>query len=150
MIFYQLPRSLEQDLAAAELTHRDWRYHMVVRQWMRQDIRDVNAPSNPPLVDLAKNFPAGSQPIHAPEQRIERGVYIFLNPFNWQRERRDFMLKYDELCDRHLYPGMSFVSPFPASTSHEQAANTTATGAMRMQGGQVGGLDRQNSVLSGA
>jgi len=80
-IFYTQPRDILQETAAAELYSRDWRWHKELRQWMMKD--------NPM-----------SQPTRLSE-RSERGVYIFFNPANWTRERREFLLNYDELDQRH-------------------------------------------------
>ncbi|PSK38132.1 hypothetical protein B9Z65_1323 [Elsinoe australis] len=80
-IFYQFTRDVMQENAAAELYSRDWRWHKELRQWMMKDA-------------------SMAQPIRVTE-RSERGVYIFFDAMNWRRERRDFLLQYDHLDQRH-------------------------------------------------
>ena len=95
-IFYQTPRDIAQELAAQELTAREWRWHKVLRQWLQKDTRESNTGSSLPLVDLAGGAPIGAQPVRVGE-RSERGVYIFFDATNWQRERREFVLDYEQL-----------------------------------------------------
>ncbi|KAF2226819.1 hypothetical protein BDZ85DRAFT_191553 [Elsinoe ampelina] len=80
-IFYQFTRDVMQEHAAAELYSRDWRWHKELRQWMMKDS-------------------SMAQPVRMTE-RSERGVYIFFDAMNWRRERRDFVLQYDHLDQRH-------------------------------------------------
>lgn len=65
-IFYQYPRDCLQEMAAAELYSRDWRWHKEIKRWMRKE----------------GNLPA-SIPINA---REERGVYIVFEVDEWQKE----------------------------------------------------------------
>ncbi|KAF1353840.1 hypothetical protein BDV97DRAFT_347535 [Delphinella strobiligena] len=80
-IFYQFTRDVLQEVAAGELYARDWRWHKQLRQWMMKD------------TSLA-------QPVRVSE-RSERGFYIFFDANNWRRERREFVLSYDDLDQRH-------------------------------------------------
>lgn len=66
-IFYQFPRDILQELAAAELYNRDWRWHINLRQWMMKD------PDLPGPIRLSP--------------KEERGWYIFFDVTNWRRER---------------------------------------------------------------
>lgn len=66
-IFYQYTKDVMQEMAAAELYTRDWRWHKELRQWMMKD----------------SNM---AQPIRISE-RSERGVYVFFDAANWRRER---------------------------------------------------------------
>lgn len=66
-IFYQYTRDVMQEIAAAELYTRDWRWHKELRQWMMKD-------------------GTMAQPIRITE-RSERGVYLFFDAINWRRER---------------------------------------------------------------
>ncbi|KAF1987410.1 hypothetical protein K402DRAFT_392680 [Aulographum hederae CBS 113979] len=80
-IFYQYPRDIMQEIAAQELYNRDWRWHKELRQWMMKE----------------QSFP---QPVKMnPVQ--ERGYYVFFDVLNWRRERREFVLTYDHLDQRH-------------------------------------------------
>ncbi|KAF2098796.1 hypothetical protein NA57DRAFT_39225 [Rhizodiscina lignyota] len=80
-IFYQYPRDIIQEYAAAELYGRDWRWHKVLKQWMMKDMQ-YGAP-------------------HQINSKQEKGYYIFFDVMNWRRERRDFLLHYDDLDQRH-------------------------------------------------
>lgn len=66
-IFYQFTRDVLQEMAAAELYSRDWRWHKELRQWMMKDA-------------------SMAQPLRITE-RSERGVYVFFDAMNWRRER---------------------------------------------------------------
>ncbi|KAK3068810.1 hypothetical protein LTS18_000517, partial [Coniosporium uncinatum] len=80
MIFYQWCRDIAQECAAQELYNRDWRWHIKFRQWMQKDM------SCPPPVTVGP--------------RQERGLYIFFDVTNWRRERKEFVLNYDDLDHR--------------------------------------------------
>ena len=66
-IFYQHPRDILQEIAAAELYNRDWRWHIKLQQWMMKD-PDLPAPMR-----------------LSPKE--ERGWYLFFDVTNWRRER---------------------------------------------------------------
>ena len=55
---------------------RNWRYHKKLRLWLTKDDMMV-----PQVLD----------------QYRERGYYIFFDIKQWQRERREFTLVYDDL-----------------------------------------------------
>ncbi|KAK5019401.1 transcriptional regulator [Cryomyces antarcticus] len=80
-VFYQYCGDILQEIAAGELYSRDWRWHKDLRQWMMKDA----------------NFPT---PIRVGDHS-ERGFYIFFDAMNWRRERREFVLNYDDLDQRH-------------------------------------------------
>ncbi|KAL8754163.1 MAG: hypothetical protein Q9184_005200 [Pyrenodesmia sp. 2 TL-2023] len=77
-IFYTQPRDLMQELAATELTGRNWRYHKELMMWLTKDTT------------------------YAEPQQLgdgtERGSYIFFNQRTWQRARSDFVLSYESLA----------------------------------------------------
>ncbi|KAI9693110.1 MAG: hypothetical protein M1822_005105 [Bathelium mastoideum] len=95
-IFYQYPRDILQENAAAELYNRDWRWHKKLQQWM--------------MKDLAFGAPISLGP------GLEKGWYLFFETTNWRRERREFVLDFSDLDDRHpgnqnpavRQPGLSF------------------------------------------
>ncbi|KAK1820121.1 transcriptional regulator [Friedmanniomyces endolithicus] len=109
-IFYQNPNDYRQELAAIELTARDWRWHKILRQWLQKDTREVSTGSLP-IVDLAPTLPVAAPTVRLGE-RTERGVYVFFDAMNWQRQRREFVLDYGELDHKHagvggqVVPGM--------------------------------------------
>ncbi|KAI9761092.1 MAG: 54S ribosomal protein L4 mitochondrial [Chaenotheca gracillima] len=82
-IFYAMPHDIMQEVVAAELTSRSWRYHKELKQWLTKD------PNYEP------------QRINANE---ERGFYVFFDPGTWQRQRREFLLHYDSLDARNVQP----------------------------------------------
>ncbi|MCJ1299565.1 hypothetical protein MMC08_002357 [Hypocenomyce scalaris] len=80
-MFYTMPRDVMQEVAAGELTNRNWRYHKDAKMWLT---KDVNYGDPTPISPGA-----------------ERGSYIFFDPYTWQRTRREFILRYDAL-DNHI------------------------------------------------
>ncbi|KAI9783163.1 MAG: hypothetical protein M1816_001485 [Peltula sp. TS41687] len=78
-IFYSMPRDILQELAAVELTNRMWRYHKHLKVWLTKD----------------NNF----EPVRVSATE-ERGLYIFFDINSWQRQRRELVLRYDDLEDR--------------------------------------------------
>ncbi|KAL9079673.1 MAG: hypothetical protein Q9157_001449 [Trypethelium eluteriae] len=95
-IFYQYPRDIIQENAAAELYNRDWRWHKKLQQWMMKDLQ-FGAP-----IQLGPG--------------VEKGWYLFWETATWRRERREFVLDFTDLDDRHTgnqnpaarQPGLSF------------------------------------------
>lgn len=57
-----------------------------------------------PIIDLTSGAPIAVQPVRVSE-RVERGVYVFFDVMNWRRERREFVLNYDELDQRFAMGG---------------------------------------------
>ncbi|MCJ1252549.1 hypothetical protein MMC24_000355 [Lignoscripta atroalba] len=90
-MFYTMPRDIMQEVAAIELTHRNWRYHKVLKVWLTKD---------PQFGDPA---PVSNE--------AERGRYVVFNEKLWQRESRDMILRWADLDDhiqiRHAGAGMS-------------------------------------------
>ncbi|KAI9756698.1 MAG: hypothetical protein M1815_003063 [Lichina confinis] len=78
-IFYSSPRDIMQELAAVELTNRMWRYHKELKQWLTKD--------------------EGSEPVRISSTE-ERGCYIIFDTVTWQRTRREFVLRYEDLEGR--------------------------------------------------
>ena len=99
-VFYQNPRSIEQEQAGIELHARFWRWHKVLRKWLQKDTREANSATTPLLVDLTNGAPM-EVPGTRTTQNTERAVFIFFEPTpHWRRERREFTLNYDELDHR--------------------------------------------------
>jgi CCR4-NOT transcription complex subunit 2 len=145
-IFFQMPRDINQELAATELSMRDWRWHKVIRRWLQKDTREANAGAQLPIIDLTNGAPIG-QPAVRVSDRCERGVYIFFDHENWRRERKEFTLHYDELHVNTLP-----TAP-PGVNGTGQAGGFSGMGGMSgMAGSHVGGpvnAERQNSMISG-
>ncbi|ODQ78304.1 hypothetical protein BABINDRAFT_162951 [Babjeviella inositovora NRRL Y-12698] len=72
-IFYTKPKDLLQEMAARELIARNWRYHKDLQVW------------------LTKSSDSEPVPING---GCERGVYIFFDPHNWMKIKKEFMLFY--------------------------------------------------------
>lgn len=65
-IFYSCPRDIKQQMAAAELNNRNWRWHKKMQMWLTKD--DVMVPQS-------------LGPTH------ERGYYVVWDTANWRKER---------------------------------------------------------------
>ena len=78
-IFYTMVRDVMQEVAAIELTNRNWRYHKVHMIWLTKD---------PQFGDPT--------PI---SNEAERGRYVVFNEKLWQRESRDMILRWADLDD---------------------------------------------------
>lgn len=180
-IFYQNPRDLLQEQAAQELTARDWRWHKVLRQWLQKDAH--SGASNPnsaggsagggagaaggagggnsslPILDLTNGAPVGVPPQRV-SQGVERGVYVFFDVMNWRRERREFVLAYDELDHRFTTAmGMIGAAGGPAGGGGGGGAGTAmgmgvgagmSVGMGMGMGGPVMPPVRDVGVMSGA
>lgn len=72
-IFYTRPRDVLQELSARELMNRNWRFHKGLSLWLTKD--------------------QSVEPIQQDAQS-ERGVYIFFDPHNWERVKKEFILQY--------------------------------------------------------
>lgn len=77
-IFYTMPRSELQLAAADELYRRQWRYHKELRLWLTKD-------------------PESQQPPTARTPRGEQGVFIFFDPGQWQKIKKEFLVVYELL-----------------------------------------------------
>lgn len=75
-IFYTKPRDTLQEYAARELVARNWRYHRDIQVWLTKD-------SNVEPVLISPD--------------VERGVYVFFDPLNWEKIRKEFVLHYSSV-----------------------------------------------------
>ncbi|KAL3417303.1 NOT2/NOT3/NOT5 family protein [Phlyctema vagabunda] len=75
-MFYSNPNDVQQILAAQELNNRNWRFHKKLGLWLTKDVE------------------MQPQPLTSD---AERGYYIFFDTKLWQRERREYTLKYSDL-----------------------------------------------------
>ncbi|EGV61533.1 transcriptional regulator [Yamadazyma tenuis] len=75
-IFYMKPRDTLQEYAARELVARNWRYHKEIQVWLTKD-------SNVEPVLIS--------------QDVEKGVYIFFDPHNWEKIKKEFVLHYSSV-----------------------------------------------------
>ncbi|KAK4629685.1 General negative regulator of transcription subunit 2 [Fulvia fulva] len=99
-IFYFEVRDVKQELAAIELANREWRYHKVIRQWIKQDCGPAGLAGG---FDHTNGAPGGILPVRLSE-KVERGIYLFFNNDRWSRERKEFTLDYDCLWDQRIGP----------------------------------------------
>ncbi|ODQ67009.1 hypothetical protein NADFUDRAFT_49460 [Nadsonia fulvescens var. elongata DSM 6958] len=76
-LFYTLSRDQMQELAAVELTNRNWRYHKELQLWLTKD----------PM----------SEPIQQNPQ-AEVGVYIFFDPKSWSKVKKEYVLNYHAIA----------------------------------------------------
>ncbi|KAK3379914.1 hypothetical protein B0T24DRAFT_613451 [Lasiosphaeria ovina] len=84
-IFYSCPGDVKQQMAAVELTNRNWRWHKKIQVWLTKDDMMV---------------PQALGPTH------ERGYYVIWDTANWRKERRELTLHY---ADLDTNPGASQV-----------------------------------------
>ncbi|KAF4513481.1 hypothetical protein G6O67_000748 [Ophiocordyceps sinensis] len=75
-IFYSCPLDVKQQMAAAELHTRNWRWHKKLQVWLTKDDHMT---------------PQILSPSH------ERGYYIVWDAGNWRKDRREFTLHYHDL-----------------------------------------------------
>lgn len=75
-IFYMRPRDTLQEYAARELVARNWRYHKDIQVWLTKDSN-----IEPVLIG----------------QDVEKGVYIFFDPHNWEKIKKEFVLHYSSV-----------------------------------------------------
>lgn len=75
-IFYMKPRDILQEYAARELVSRNWRYHKDVQVWLTKD-NSVE----PVLIG----------------QNVEKGFYIFFDPYHWEKIKKEFILHYSSI-----------------------------------------------------
>lgn len=151
-IFYTMPRDVMQELAAQELSIREWRWHKVLRQWLQKDTRETNSSSALPIMDHTNGAPIGIPPQRLTDH-TESGVYIFFDHLAWRRERRNFQLDYDQLDSRQggqvNGAAINAMSGAGSGTfSAPPGMGMSGSGAVASQG--VAGIERQNSVISGA
>ncbi|KAJ3732378.1 NOT2 family protein [Lentinula guzmanii] len=96
-MFYSSPRDALQEIAAQDLWNRNWRFHKELRLWLTKD--NTSTPSS--------KVPGG-----------ESGQYIYWDPENWTKERKDFTVIYTELEEKShpaFMPGTALI-PAPQST----------------------------------
>jgi len=75
-IFYTRTKDVLQELSARELINRNWRYHKELQVWLTKD--------------------SNTEPIQQSPQS-ERGLYIFFDPHNWEKVRKEFILYYQSI-----------------------------------------------------
>lgn len=136
-----------QEIAAVELTVRDWRYHTVLRQWLQKDSRENNATASAlSIVDLTNGAPVNQDPVRL-SQHTEKGIYIFFDAMNWRRERREFVLDWEQLDDRGIGGAAAGGAGAAAAAGAGGAPNVSMVGGAR---GAAPGLEqRMPSAMSG-
>ncbi|KAK4165896.1 CobW/HypB/UreG, nucleotide-binding domain-containing protein [Cladorrhinum sp. PSN259] len=77
-IFYSCPGDAQQQLAAAELINRNWRWHKKLKMWLTKS--ELVAP---------QSLGPG----------VERGYYVIWDKNTWRREQREFTLNYADLLN---------------------------------------------------
>lgn len=78
-IFYSTPRDALQEVAAAELYARNWRYHKGLHLWLTKD----------PNMEPLQKTPT-----------YERGTYVFFDPGSWDKVSKNFVLMYEMLEEK--------------------------------------------------
>ncbi|KXS18309.1 hypothetical protein M427DRAFT_53705 [Gonapodya prolifera JEL478] len=127
--FYAMPRDAMAEAAAQELHARSWRFHKESRVWLARDA-DAAQPGG------AQQRPPGVGPGGA---AVDKAAYWIWELAKWERERRDMVVRYEDLEDRSNGVG----APAGAGMGLAGAAGIAGM-AMGMPGG--GGM----SMLPGA
>ncbi|KAG0643588.1 hypothetical protein HOY80DRAFT_944955 [Tuber brumale] len=83
-IFYTMPRDIMQEVVAAELSSRNWRYHTALKLWLTKD---------------------NASDIRQISENAEKGIYVFFDPNAWERVRKEYVLDYTFL-DHRAAPGI--------------------------------------------
>jgi len=78
-IFYTMPKEAIQEAAAQELYNRNWRYHKQLRIWLAKELGSE---------DVVKGL------------GCERGLYLYFDPINWEKKKREFIIYYEQLEER--------------------------------------------------
>lgn len=122
-IFYALPKDLLQEAAAQELFNRDWRYHKELKLWVTKE------PGTEPITKSAA---------------FERSTFVFFDPTTWKKMKREFVLVYEALEDRHtsMQSDQTRTSEF---NSHPPTLNDLTSGMSNLEI-----LPRPTSVNSNA
>ncbi|KAI8828232.1 hypothetical protein BJ741DRAFT_513376, partial [Chytriomyces cf. hyalinus JEL632] len=79
MAFYAFPRDRVQEAAAQELHSRGWRFHKDIKVWLCKEEQTVSI----------------SEIVHG-----DRGVFVFFDPANWQRVKKEWVVVGDVLEER--------------------------------------------------
>jgi CCR4-NOT transcription complex subunit 2 len=115
-MFYAMPRDSMQELAAAELYARNWRFHKDLRLWLTKD-------NSPEAAAAAALHPA----VFTKTAHYERGIFVFFDVTTWDKARKEFTLYYDALEDRLPNITSSPVTP-TASNSKGEGESTSPLG----------------------
>ena len=121
-IFYTMPRDIMQEIVAEELMGRKWRFHIPLKMWLT---RDENAPP----------------PVEVEPGVSESGTYLWWDYRVWRRERRQYILRYEDLDDHlsrtggvngqsiagNTYGGSSIASGFSAPAPERPAVGAGRT-----------------------
>jgi len=78
-IFYTMPKEAIQEAAAQELYNRNWRYHKQHRIWLAKELGSE---------DVVKGI------------GCERGLYLYFDPYIWEKKKREFVIYYEHLEER--------------------------------------------------
>lgn len=78
-IFYTMPRDVMQEVVATELSSRNWRYHTALKLWLTKDT---------------------ASDIRQVSETAEKGIYVFFDPNQWERVRKEYVLDYNFLDHR--------------------------------------------------
>ncbi|KNE64640.1 hypothetical protein AMAG_09997 [Allomyces macrogynus ATCC 38327] len=111
-IFYAMPRDQVQDLAAAELYARHWRYHKDLQLWLTKDTSaDAMAVAAATGVKTAT---------------YERGLFIFFDVTTFEKRSKEFTLYYDALEERP--PGGAVAAAAAMAAAKPAQASAAALG----------------------
>ncbi|KAJ3340415.1 hypothetical protein HDU93_007022 [Gonapodya sp. JEL0774] len=94
--FYSCPRDALSESSAQELYSRNWRFHKEVRAWITRDTEAGNIAGNP-VAGQAASRPPG---IGVGGAAVDKGSYWVWDVAKWERERREMVVRFEDLEDR--------------------------------------------------
>ena len=77
-VFYSIPRDTLQEATAQELYNRNWRFHKELKLWLTKD--------------------ASTESVKG--VGFERGVFIFFDPTQWSRVKKEWVVYFDQIEER--------------------------------------------------
>ena len=105
-IFYSTPRDALQEVAAAELYARNWRYHKGLHLWLTKD----------PNMEPLQKTPT-----------YERGTYVFFDPGSWEKVSKNFVLMYEMLEEKQSSQSILAAASVHGTTTARSASTPTPT-----------------------
>lgn len=114
-MFYAMPGDRMQDLAAKELTSRNWRFHKELKVWcMQEDPAAINVQKQMISPDLTAATGGGGSKAKAtataklpsPTTAVgkELNAYAVFDPQTWAKVTKELPIRADQLEDRFLRP----------------------------------------------
>ncbi|KAI8609526.1 hypothetical protein BC830DRAFT_1145544 [Chytriomyces sp. MP71] len=98
LAFYALPRDRAQEAAAQELHSRGWRFHREIKCWVCRETAPAAAGADGAGAAGELGKPGGEVVVG------ERGVFVFFDPGQWGRVKKEWVVAADVLEERSWGP----------------------------------------------